>query len=80
MQHILFKSIKIWDGTCGGNDGALKLAESAKWEPGSTGGQQGARKLALNTSIYGSWNGRFCLWYEVTNDGTEDCNRCALFE
>lgn len=74
MQHIMFKSIKVWDGDCGGDDNALAL-ESAAWEPAFGGPPEGARELGLNSYIDGSWNGRFCLQYEITNDGEEPCDR-----
>lgn len=77
-EHIFFKSIKIWDGDCGGSGGALNLQLAPKWEPEAHEGPEGTRKLAVSTDIYGSWNGRFCLWYEVTNDGSDACNRFML--
>jgi hypothetical protein len=112
VQHIYFKSIKIWDGDCGGSDGSLSLAESPKWQPPAVmpaaptpsavtpaaptpsaqtplapapsagvaegGIPEGFSPLAVDVSLYGTYHGRFCLYYTVTNDGDETCNRCVF--
>lgn len=77
-EHILFKSIKIWDGDCGGSEGAEKQMAVPNWDPPTSQGPQDARVLPVTSHIYGTWNGRFCLWYEVKNEDAETCEKFVL--